>query len=660
MLSVDDLPPPDQPQSQTAGSSVPLGVDDLPPPDGGDSTTRKAWNAFKDSVGGFGAAGAKALTLGYLDTPDMESSINNAPISAKIGRVAGSVVPGVLAGEGAGFVLGPIADASGLIPTAARIGANATGGAALGLAAKPEGSDTLSTRIDNAESGAAWGAGLATAAEAVSPAASWFKGVLDNYSADKSAKAIGLTKADYKKMGPDAARALGKYAMDNGLITLLATPSSIEAATDAGKEVAGEKIGQLIDSAQTQLDKMPPTGMMPAGAPIQATPIRPGQVLGKTENQTVVIQQPKTIDSALPPPFSPENPAGMNRGRQFQVKGDIGQSNLAAINGAGFDPYNPDLTVPVSPVTRTIEQAGPTEPILTPIKPRPAGSVDAPAIAQSLASNPALTRLSTVPGMEGVATRAQGYIDTLAKNPSDMNLRQTQELRQGVDAAINWTKGVPEMAAAQQHLVDIRNALSDAMANSVDQAASQHGGALGSLKQANSTYSILSKINAIAANKAAGNAANRAVGLTDTISGTTGSVIGGTAGGFAGGPAGAKAGAMAGAPVGIVTNKAARTFGPALMANAASSASGAAGVAAATRNNPGAILGTVGAILQNGPDAWAQQGIKKLGIQDPAFAGKLFGDPKAKQLLIQASDLAPNSKAMNAIMAQIKKGWGQS
>lgn len=60
-----------------------------------------------------------------------------------------------------------------------------------------------------------------------------------------------------------------------------------------------------------------------------------------------------------------------------------------------------------------------------------------------------------------------------------------------------------------------------------------------------------------------------------------------------------------------------------------------------------------------GEARWASQGIQKLGIQDPAMVSKLLGDPKGKQLLIQASDLSPGSKAMKNIQNQIQKGWGQ-
>jgi hypothetical protein len=67
----------------------------------------------------------------------------------------------------------------------------------------------------------------------------------------------------------------------------------------------------------------------------------------------------------------------------------------------------------------------------------------------------------------------------------------------------------------------------------------------------------------------------------------------------------------------------------------------------------------------SGPDSWAQQGVQKLGINDGVLIDRLKQDPKGKQFLIQASDLAPGSKAMKTLQNQIsqyqiQKGWGQS
>lgn len=59
-----------------------------------------------------------------------------------------------------------------------------------------------------------------------------------------------------------------------------------------------------------------------------------------------------------------------------------------------------------------------------------------------------------------------------------------------------------------------------------------------------------------------------------------------------------------------------------------------------------------------GPDAWALNGVQNLGIQDKDLMNRLLQSPKGKELLIQASDMAPGSKAMKQITNKIQKGWG--
>lgn len=68
---------------------------------------------------------------------------------------------------------------------------------------------------------------------------------------------------------------------------------------------------------------------------------------------------------------------------------------------------------------------------------------------------------------------------------------------------------------------------------------------------------------------------------------------------------------------------------------------------------PGGQQGT-----PKGEDLWAQQGMSNLGLSQD-IAQKVLADPKGKQLLIQASDLPPGSKAHKRILDQIQKGWGQ-
>lgn len=567
-------------------------ADDADPP----GLIQRVLGKLPDSFGNYtpGATPAQAS----LDNPD----------ATKKFAVAGTGLAG-------GEILAPLTGGlSGPAGIAARVGTNAAVGDAVQVGNNAVDNKPLSQGLGKST---LIGIGAGAGAEGVSGAAGYFSGASSDYAADKAAKALGMTKADYVRLGPDKARALGQSAMDQGFIPLFATPAKIEAATDAAKEAAGQNLGKVIDQSQAQLDQMSPTGMMQSGKPIQATPVQTGVKPG-----------------------------------------------TAAIGG----------TEP------TIVKAGDSGDFITPITPRPAGSIDAPALAKRLQAGGDSSKLAKVPGMEGLANKINSFTDTLAKNPQAMNLRDAQSLRQGIDSAINWGKGVPEMAGTQKYLVNIRNSLSDAMSQAVDQAAARSGTPLGALKQANQNYSTISKINDIASNRAAMNAANRAVSLTDTISGAGGAGVGATVGGLAAGPLGAEIGGTAGFAAGAGANKLARTYAPAIQANAANQASKVVGAVAKTNlANPATVLAqnlnqtgasqtlpydsqipaNINRTPAKGEDLWAQQGIRKLGINDSNMANRLLQDPKAKQLLVQASDLSPGSKAMKNIMNQIQKGWGQ-
>lgn len=673
-------------------------VQDAPQP----STLGKAWNSFKQFTGSMADAGAKAATLGYLNTPEMQANMDKSPTGKIVGTLVGGVPLGIATGAGISTALGPLAEAVGFIPAAARTGANAAAGAGIGFAAKPDDEDSLQARIDNAKFAGTLGAKIGVGAEALSGAANYASGALSDYSADKAAKALGMTKADYKRLGPEAARLLGKQALEQGIVSPLSTPASIETKTDAMKAAAGERIGQIIDNSQATLNQLPPVGMMPAGAPIQATPVEQTVVYGKPQVQ-------RGYEPGAASPISPTMKIGKTQGNTIYLPGDassisptlsIGKTDVQTIPVSSFpgpgpadtievpvsqldrgwvkDPATgtqipvsqlkrgivpipdsaPGVDVPVSTATKTIQRAGPTSDFITPIQPRPAGTIDAPALAQKLAANGDAAKLAKVPGMAGLASQINGFLDTLAKNPQDMNLQEAHELRQQIDGAINWGKKRADMAGTQQYLVNIRNALSGAMSDAVDQAAVSSGGQVGALKRANSDYASLARMNDIASNRASMNSANRAVGLTDTIAAGAGGTIGGGIGATVAGPLGAEVGAVGGAAVGGGINKFARTYGPSLQATGANQASKVASTFSGV-NNPQVAQAIIQSTMKmKGPDAWAQQGIQNLGIPAP-LAQKLFQDPKGKELLIQASNFKPGSKALQQINVQIQKGWGQ-
>jgi hypothetical protein len=61
-----------------------------------------------------------------------------------------------------------------------------------------------------------------------------------------------------------------------------------------------------------------------------------------------------------------------------------------------------------------------------------------------------------------------------------------------------------------------------------------------------------------------------------------------------------------------------------------------------------------------GPEKWANDGLKNIqdhdssAFSDPAVIEQILGSKKGKDLLIRASDLKPNTKAMDKIVEQIK------
>lgn len=79
------------------------------------------------------------------------------------------------------------------------------------------------------------------------------------------------------------------------------------------------------------------------------------------------------------------------------------------------------------------------------------------------------------------------------------------------------------------------------------------------------------------------------------------------------------------------------------------------------RVNPGSALQNVAGSdkgsnrTPSGEDRWAQSGLSNLGMQDHPAAQSLLSNPKTKQLLIQASDLKPGSKAMQKVNDQIQQ-----
>lgn len=175
----------------------------------------------------------------------MASQEQEHPTASKIGTGLGIgaslLVPG-----------GAVAKEAGLL---AKIGAGAKTGAVYGALSNPGDTEgeispfQLKERSKNAAMGAALGAGTAGVIGGLQKGAEYISPILKGRAEKNAMGAIGVTKAAEKKLGEEGSRALGREALDSGLIDVLSTPSSIAKKTAALKEKAGEEIGSLITGA---------------------------------------------------------------------------------------------------------------------------------------------------------------------------------------------------------------------------------------------------------------------------------------------------------------------------------------------------------------------------------------------------------------------------
>lgn len=211
--------------------------------------------------------------------------------------------------------------------------------------------------------------------------------------------------------------------------------------------------------------------------------------------------------------------------------------------------------------------------------------IDTKAIAADLAANSDIAVLRGIPGAEGLANTSDQILSTLGSR-GVLSLKDTQGLRRQIDKQINYAGNLDK--GKQSVLKLIR----DRLAQSMDQAADQYG--IGGLKQANQTFSNLSRAEEMVKNKLGREAANRSVSLTDTIAAGAGIASGGTPG----------ASALLGAALGGL-NKAGRTFGSSLSARTnqglAGLAGGVGGLTGNLANLPGPVALITNRITQRSP-----------------------------------------------------------
>jgi hypothetical protein len=280
--------------------------------------------------------------------------------------------------------------------------------------------------------------------------------------------------------------------------------------------------------------------------------------------------------------------------------------------------------------------------------------------------------------LNALADRMQSGIEASGGN-SEIPLTEAEQIKREFQAGANYNSTPNELSHAKEVAGIYRQAVEDA-ATKLDPKA---GEAFAAEKKA---YSLLSPVQEATAKRASTVAQSPHGGLMDTVATIAGEGVGGVPGmviapiarraiatriapslaasaNFAGNalgkvPAFAN-GAVPEAALSAITSPMGRVVAD-IGAKGAVAAPALSQVASNGSPNSNVAQGAPASRApSSGPDAWAQDGIKKLGIDDDDLTSTLMNDPKARQLLYAAHDLAPGSKAMKQIMTQIQNGWGK-
>jgi hypothetical protein len=293
------------------------------------------------------------------------------------------------------------------------------------------------------------------------------------------------------------------------------------------------------------------------------------------------------------------------------------------------------------------------------------------------------------PGGGARLKSVQAVVDDLKSLPGDGGFTAVNKFRQALDDLVYAHDKTPgTLPETKQGLAALRSWLDqrvDGAISAVDRATK--GRVSQDLPTLNRQYGLASEVSKISRDQALRQNANRFFSPTDYASAATGAVAGAATGDDL---ESKLRNAAVGASLGVA-NRAARRYGTPLVSQGLDKAGallgktpiGALGSSAnrifdAIERGPGAAANTARVVtrpkldpvpLRNvasedsppkkGEDIWASQGAQKLGLSSDVMTS-VAQSPKGKQLLIQASDLAPGSKAMKRIQDQISKEWGKS
>lgn len=270
--------------------------------------------------------------------------------------------------------------------------------------------------------------------------------------------------------------------------------------------------------------------------------------------------------------------------------------------------------------------------------------------------------------------------DVLAKNGNTlgqyevMSPRRSNEIKGAMDEQINYARNpMAKEPATEKAFSGARTELNKIVGESMDELGGS--AAAQQLKAANKQYGLAAKTNQISQDRVNRESANNMFSLTDKIAGSGAGLYTLATGDWESGLAllAAKKGFEKYGVTGLA--KLADSASKKLLANPQ--------YVTMAQKNPQAFKSAVFGLVEKmgsnitdsfalpkaasneqpkkGPEKWMAVGASKLQEHEnsgftPEQIEKIKNTKKGKELLIQASDLAPNSKAMNKIIEQIRSG----
>lgn len=234
-------------------------------------------------------------------------------------------------------------------------------------------------------------------------------------------------------------------------------------------------------------------------------------------------------------------------------------------------------------------------------------------------------------------------------------LPKSEEIRRGFDAKAKWNGN------SDADTIEANKILANIYRQAGEDAASAVSPELGAKFKANkTTQSLLIPVQKAAEARASTLHQSPHGGLLDMAALGAGAEVAG--------PAGAAAGFVAKqlrprfASMGASTADQLAKAAPAVAAGVTPSRVAALGAHYADQASGQPAAGQVPSQLADrtpsrGPQAWAQIGIQRLGL-DADTAARVMQDPRGVELLHQASNYVSSSKALKQIMDQINSKWG--